>query len=230
MSIKKIIFVSLVFILVLASVLFALLFKKMYTPTEGRMIDMYEAPAKAVLVIDVQEDFSGHNGSKPILFPDVEPQIDSINRISVNALRATMEVAYIRQVFEDNFFTRYFLKRAIEGQPGVEQDSRIKVINRNDFTKRISDAFSNPRLDEFLVSKRVDEIYLVGLDAAYCVYYTALGALNRGYKVTVVTDAVMTTRDMDKVLKKYKKHGISVTTTDELLSFIDSRSKQMQVR
>jgi len=65
------------------------------------------------------------------------------------------------------------------------------VINGNDFTKRISDSFSNPQLDAFLIRNRVDELYLVGLDASYCVHKTALGALNRGYKVTVVDDAVL---------------------------------------
>jgi nicotinamidase-related amidase len=35
----------------------------------------------------------------------------------------------------------------------------------------------------------VDEVYLVGIDAQYSVYSTAKGALNRGYKVNLITDA-----------------------------------------
>jgi len=230
LSKKKKILIVLALLIVLVAVYFAIGLKRMYTPTEGRMIDKYDVPEKAVLVIDVQEDFSGLNGRKPVPLQDVEPQIDAINRILENAAGSAMKVAYIRQVFENTFFTRLFIKRAIEGQPGVELDARVKVINDNDFTKKISDAFSNPELDEFLVSKNVDEIYLVGLDAAYCVYYTALGGLNRGYKVTVVTDAVMTTKDMDNILKLYATHGINMITTDEFLTDVLSAKRQMQAK
>jgi len=107
--------------------------------------------------------------------------------------------------------------RTVEGQPGTELDSRIKVINQDDFTKKISDAFSNPGLEKFLISNQVDELYLTGLDAAYCVYYTALGARQRGYRVTIVRDAVMTRKNMKDILKRYEKDGIAFTSSSELI-------------
>jgi hypothetical protein len=52
--------------------------------------------------------------------------------------------------------------------------------------------------------------------AAYCAYNTAKGALNRGYKVTVVKDAIMTRKNMSDVLKRYEQEGIVFTSSREL--------------
>ncbi len=215
--VKKYILLTLVLVVVLAVTGVVVTGKRLYTPTSGQQIDRYVNPGKALLVVDVQEDYTGLKGKQPPLFRNVEGQIATINRLIDHASGSGIKVVYIRQIFDNNFITRVLLGRTIEGLPGTELDARVKVVNHNDFTKRISDAFSNPRLEEFLINNQVDEIYLAGLDAAYCVYYTALGARNRGYKVSVVKDAVMTRKNMDDVLKRYGKDGIAITSSRELI-------------
>lgn len=216
MSLVKKIGTVLVAVAVVIAALFFLTARKIYTPTTGERIAKYDNPAKALMVIDVQEDYTGVFGKQPPLFKNVDAQIKTINRLINNASKSGMKVVYIRQIFDNNFFTRKFIGRAIDGLPGTEVDNRIKVINSNDFTKKISDAFSNPKLEAFLISSQVNEVYLVGLDAAYCVYYTAMGALNRGYRVTVVEDAVMTRKNMSDVLTQYEKDGIAVSSRDKI--------------
>lgn len=216
MSVKKIILISLALLVVVAAVLVYAAARKMYTPTEGAKIAKYAAPQKALLVVDVQEDYTGLNGRQPALFKNVTGQINTINRLIDKASESGIKVVYIRQVFCNNFITRHFVARTVEGLPGTEMDSRVKVINQNDFTKQISDGFSNPKLGEFLAANHVDELYLVGLDGAYCVYNTAMGGRNRGYKVTVVKDAIMSQKNMDDVLKRYEKDGIPTTTSKEM--------------
>jgi len=216
MTVKKGLWISLAATVAIIAMAVLFIGMKIYTPTKGNKIGKYTAPRKALLVVDVQEDYTGHKGKQPPLFKDVEGQIATINRLIDDASRSDMKVVYIRQVFDNNFITRSFVGRTIDGLPGTEIDSRIRVVNQNDFTKRISDAFSNPQLEEFLINNQVDELYLVGLDAAYCVYYTALGALNRGYKVKVVKDAVMSRKSMDDVLKCYKDKGILLTVSSEI--------------
>jgi nicotinamidase/pyrazinamidase len=215
MSLKKYVFISFAIILVLTVTGVAVIVRQLYTPTHGKQIGRYANPGKALLVIDVQEDYTGP-GKQPVLFRGVEDRIAAINKLIENSSKSAMEVVYIRQIFPDNFITRRLVGRTIEGQPGTELDPRIKITSRNDFTKKISDAFSNPRLEEFLIRNQIDELYLTGLDAAYCIYYTALGARNRGYKVFVVRDAVMTRKNMDEVLKLYRKEGIALTSSGEL--------------
>ncbi len=217
MSAKKTFLISLVAIIVIFSVFVITVMKKMFTPTQGQKIVAYASPQKALLVIDVQEDYTGLKGKQPVPYKGAGPQLATINDLIDRASKAGIRVVYIRHMFDNNFITRILPGRDLEGEPGTELDARIKMVNQNDFTKKISDAFSNPRLDEFMTTNQVNELYLVGLDAAYCVYNTAKGALNRGYKVTVVKDAIMTQKNMSDVLKKYEKEGILSASSKEIV-------------
>jgi nicotinamidase-related amidase len=226
MSLKKYALISLAIVVVFVAAAGFVVVKKIYTPTQGKKISAYPNPRKALLVIDVQEDYTGLKGKQPVLFSGVEDRIATINRLIDHASKSGMKVAYIRQLFDDNFIVRLLGGRTIEGQPGSDLDSRIRIVNQNDFTKKISDAFSNPRLDAFLVQNQVDELYLVGLDAAYCVYNTALGARNRGYKVTAISDAIMTRKDMNDVLRWYEKDGILLASSKEVIGMRDKALKR----
>jgi nicotinamidase/pyrazinamidase len=217
MSGKKIILITLATVVILIVALVGIAFNKIYSPTEGKRISAYAKPQKALLVIDVQEDYTGLKGKQPVPYKNVEDKIATINRLIDAASKTGTQVVYIRQIFDNNVLMRLFVGRTIEGLPGTELDSRIKVINGNDFTKKISDSFSNPKLEEFFIAHQANELYLVGLDAAYCVHKTALGGLNRGYKVTVVKDAILARDDMSDILKRYEKDGIAVTTSKELV-------------
>ena len=230
LSIKKIVLMTIAAVLIVCAAFVFVAARKIYTPTEGIKISRYADPKKALLVIDVQEDYTGLNGKKSPLLKGVDSQILNINRLIDLAAAAGMEVAYIRQIFDNNFITRLFIGRTIEGLPGTELDSRIKMISQNDFTKKISDAFSNPSLEEFLIKKHVNEVYLVGLDAAYCVYYTALGAKNRGYKVAIVKDAVMTRKNMNDILNQYEKDEILTITSGELLDGFRFNDRKERLR
>ncbi len=216
MSFKKCAVISSAVIIVAIAAFGFVVFRKIYTPTQGKKIAEYRNPQKALLVIDVQEDYTGLNGKQPVLFKGVEREIAAINGLIEKAGDSGIKVAYIRQIFDDNIISRLLGGRTIEGQPGANLDSRIRVIDNNVFTKKISDAFSNPGLDEFLIQNRVNELYLAGLDGAYCVYYTGLGARNRGYKVFAVTDAILSRKDMGEILKRYEKAGIGLVTSKEL--------------
>ncbi len=217
MSVKKYVVISLAVVVVILAVIVVAVMKKVFTPTQGAKIAAYANPQKALLVIDVQEDYTGLKGKQPIMYKNVEPQLAAINGVIHKASNSGARVIYIRQICDDNFISRLLGGgRAIEGKPGTELDSRINVVSRNDFTKKLSDAFSNPQLDNFLISNQVNELYLVGLDAAYCVYNTARGALNRGYKVKIVKDAIMTRKNMSDILKRYEQENIPATASSEI--------------
>ena len=203
-----------------AAVLFALyVLKNMFIPTRGKRIASYPAPTKALLVMDIQE--SGGDGSYPnATLPVTTPfgrMIETVNRLIEYFDDAGLEVAYVRQVFSSSFVTRLHGGRIRAGTMEPRICRWVKIVNSNDFAKNRTDAFSSRQLNRFLVDRQVDEIFLVGLDAAFCVYYTALGALNRGYRVTIVTDAVMTGKDMAKVLERYHNKGIAVMNSAEVL-------------
>lgn len=201
-------------ILFFAAIAGLTMFRSMFVATRGRHIQAYPEPLKALLVLDLQEGYSGTNPRQPATAPAAGGMLDIVNSLIGMAAETGMEVCYVRQVFSNNLFVRMHGGRRVEK---VIVDRRIVKINDNDFAKNRTDAFSNRDLERFLVDHQVAELYLTGVDAAYCVYYTALGALNRGYQVTVIVDAVASRSDMNKLMERYKRKGIGVITSREML-------------
>ena len=133
----------------------------MYAPTQGPKIESYPDPKKALLVIDVQEDYTG--GSTP-LFADHEKLISATNRVLDASPRLGLLPIYIRQEVPDNALGRLLSGgRAIQGQPGTRTDVRVhRIEGAPDFSKERSDAFSNPALDAWLRAQCVFRTIAVG--------------------------------------------------------------------
>jgi nicotinamidase/pyrazinamidase len=193
-------------------------------PTQGNRIASYANPGKAVFVIDIQEDFTGTTAKPPFPYKDSGKLIAAVNTITEAASRENIRVVYIRQEL-DGFVGRILSNlfsggTAIKGNPGTEIDKRVNVVSSYVFPKPRSDAFSNPRLEEFLIEHHINDLYLVGLDADGCVHATAQGALNRGYSVNIITDAIVL-REEEKwegLLKQYREEGITLISTQDFLN------------
>ena len=210
---KGIILTSIAAIAALALAGLLLMCRSMFLATRGKRIARYPEPRKALVVLDIQEGYTGADSRQPVTAPPPQGLIATVNRLIERAAGAGVEVVYIRQVFGNNLFVRLHGGRR---QGRVIIDRRIKVINGNDFAKNRTDAFSSRPFEQLLIDRNVDELYLVGVDAAYCVYYTALGALQRGYRVTVISDAVRSRKALPEVLARFRRRGIAVATSDEL--------------
>lgn len=191
-------------------------------PTRGEKIEKYSDSRKALLVIDVQEDFTGKTAKPPFPYKNSGELIASVNGAIKNATDKGFIIVYIQQEFAGftgKITSRLFGKgTAVKGNPGTEIDQRISIINDNIFPKPKGDAFSNPELGKFLVENRVDELFLTGLDAEFCVYHTACGALNRGYGVNAVRDciALRAEKKWDALMKKYERKGIVLKQSSEI--------------
>jgi len=191
------------------------LYRSMFMATRGQAIPPYPEPRAALVVLDLQEGYRGTGAGRP---PPIAPQphglFATVNRLITWAAAGEMEVAYLRQVFASDLIVRLHGGRR---QGRVIVDRRVTVINDHDFEKNRTDAFASRPFEQFLIDRQVNHLYLVGVDAAYCVYYTALGARQRGYRVTVVSDAVRSRRPLNKVLARFRRNGIEVVTSAELL-------------
>jgi len=75
-------------------------------------------------------------------------------------------------------------------------------------------------LDDFLKSKGVDMVFIVGLATDYCVKYTALDAANLGYRTFVVPDATRAVNlqagDYDNAEEEMRLAGIGMISSREL--------------
>lgn len=181
----------------------------------------FDNPQKALLVIDIQEDYTGAIAKPPFPYKDSERLITTVNKLIEDASKKDIMVVYIRQEF-DGFVGRTISKlfghsTAIKGSLGTEFDKRINIISNHCFTKSSPDAFNNPKLEVFLNEHQINELYLVGLDAAACVYFTAKGALKRGYSVSIIKDGIvlLAEKKWDSLLEKFKHNGITLISNQE---------------
>ena len=173
------------------------------------------------IVIDIQEDYTGTNAKPPFPYKDSERLVNTINKLIVEASMKDVVIAFIRQEFDTpdtiEFSKKYCGGTAIKGNPGTEFDKRINIISNYCFSKPLPDAFSNAGFEAFLREQQINELYLVGLDAEYCVYETAKGAIKRGYRVFIISDgiAMQAENKWDDLLKKYEQDGITIITSHE---------------
>lgn len=76
-------------------------------------------------------------------------------------------------------------------------------------------------LGDFLQAKGATEVYVLGLATDYCVKYSALDALDLGFKTHLVTDACrgvdLQPGDVDKALGEMSSRGVAFVSSSMLL-------------
>ena len=160
-------------------------------PTSGARIPVYERPQVALVVI---------GGKVPA--PDGDPMLAATNRLIDNARPLGVELVYLR------------------GATGAAGDPRVRAANDQVFASARGDAFSNPELDRFFRSRAVDHLVLTGLAGEPSIELTGQGALNRGYKVMVVSDAVAATSvaRRDRALESLRQAGAELIASERVLA------------
>lgn len=165
---------------------------RMQTPTRGRAIDAGSRPGEALVMIDVQEDFTS-----PATYDQasVEQALSRINSLAADARQRGAPVLNVRHVFKGpyvNLLVRLLSGgRGGAGSPGLGTDPRLQLDAAAEFVKHRGDAFSNPEFGEWLDRHAIGKLVIVGLDGNACVKSTADGALNRGYRVEIRDGAVL---------------------------------------
>lgn len=180
-------------VLLVALIMYTLhLYRQHMTPTRGKKINLSDRPNSALLIIDVQEDFTlaaQRNAYKPAT---VETAITAINDLIGFANENGQPVIAVRQVFKGwyaNLLNSLF--NSGRGNPksrGLDIDDRLFGDIDHDIVKSRADAFSEPELEKVLDQQKIGKLLIVGLDGNYCVGATMRAAINRGYEVSF-TDA-----------------------------------------
>jgi len=180
---------------------------------EIKKIDNYDNPQKALLVIDMQIDYVDENGKLPIEKSQINPLIETINRIIEDFNDKNYKIIYFRRVFSKNDIRNIPNNfAAVEGTAGVAIDPRIKIVSDNIFDKYAPSSFSNKRFENFLIKNKINELFLCGVMADECVYETALGAFDRNYIVNYFSNAVGSSskKNTENAINKLSKKGINI--------------------
>jgi len=185
----------------------------------GEPIPEYDNLKSALLVIDLQESSTGRMSETEVYSPECNQYIEKINQIIQHSANQNITVIYICAV-TDNWLLNLLNARMKKGTIGTRLDSRL--IKNSDYLLEKSkwDSFSNPDLDAILKREQISRLYIVGLDVNYCIKNTILAALNRGYEVFAIDDAL---RSGDQTLREQAiqeliTKGVQIISSFEFLN------------
>ena len=75
-------------------------------------------------------------------------------------------------------------------------------------------------MGEYLKEQGVDEVYLCGLATDYCVKFTALDAVDMGFKTCVIEDACrgvnLKPGDVERAMEEMRAKGVEVLTANRV--------------
>jgi nicotinamidase-related amidase len=183
-------------------------------PSSGPRIEAARR-GKALILVDLQEDYTGPHARQS--YQEPERLISAANQLIESAHAGGWPVYLVRVAMPNDWFHSLMTGgTAIAGTNGAEFDSRLVRNDTVEIVKTKSDAFTNPVLDSQLAAKLVGELFIAGLDAKFCVKKTVGGALNRGYKVNVVREAIATRHStpLEEHIKEYETAGAEMTSLE----------------
>lgn len=170
----------------------AVTMNRVHAPTTGPTIDRRSRSGAALLLVDLQTDFVDGNGYDAAT---AATAIEAINARAAEARAAGIPVATLRQVYRGPVATTVIrlLGKGLgnPGSHGLGLHRLVDVQADADFVKSRSDGFSNPALDDWLAAHDIGTVEIVGLDGCYCVRKTAIGALNRGFDVSLPESMIL---------------------------------------
>lgn len=188
--------------------------------TKGKPVAAKSLRNRALLVIDMQNANVRLDGRQRPRNPAVANAVSSINRALDHFSISRDEVVFIAQVKEKRSIRSFFMPRVpVRGTRNADITPAIHAVNPVILTKPRGDAFSNRDLRRYLDEKGVGKLYVTGMAAEVCVDHTIRGALDRGYEVCVIRDAIIAMsgdRSKKKMLRKYVDLGAKIVSADDL--------------
>ena len=208
--------VVILFIIVLF-VNFKIFEKNFSSVSSGQPIENYSERKAALLVVDIQEGTTGDGSKSPFYQEHSDRLIEKINRVSDIFENSNFLILYIRSEISNpliNLLDNSYAK----GSLGTEFDKRLKLDLGLKIVKTGNDSFLNTTLDEILISNRINDLYIVGLDAAYCINITSEAAQNRNYRIHLIKEAILSESEAmkDSMMINFRNRGIEILRIDDV--------------
>ncbi len=205
--------------------------------------------------VDAQADFMLPGGK--LYVPGAEKIIPNLNRLVEAARQGSVLLVSSADAHSpDDSEFREWPPHCLKGTAGAElipeaRTARQLVIpNQQDFVlprdlgayeqilleKNTLDVFDNPNTDALLArvnaSRKTDadsnpEFLVFGVVTEYCVHCAADGLLRRGYRVSIVEDAIQSLDEKKghKILADLKSRGARLITTEQALTLVDRAAR-----
>lgn len=146
----------------------------------------------ALLLLDLQKDFLYADGRLPIPTAKADKLILVANHLIRHFQQRSNPVVLIGNEFsKTDWIGNWFRNKAtVKSSDGTQLDPRLERESCPYFPKSKGDAFSNPDLDAYLRQQQTGSLCIGGVYTEGCIRATAVGAIARGYRVYLVTNAV----------------------------------------
>ena len=179
--------------------------------SQGQPIEHYSERKAALLVVDIQEGTTGDVSKNLFYKKHSDKLIEKINHISDVFKNKNSLILYIRSEISNpliNLLDNSYAK----GSLGAKFDKRLKVDSGLEVVKVGNDSFSDTDLDKILISNKISDLYIVGLDAAYCIKITSEAARNRNYHINLIEEAILSESEAmkDSMITDFRNRGIEL--------------------
>lgn len=188
---------------------------------------MLDQKKQALIVVDVQNDFCP-GGTLAVSQGD--EVVTPLNEVIDKFLAEGKPIFKTRDWHPPT--TRHFAKyggvwpvhcvqstRGAEFHPRLKDDPRIRVVSKGLGDTDCYSGFDETDLAEQLHNEGVEEVLIGGLTTDYCVKTTAIDAVNEGFKVKVLKDAIravdLEPGDGDRAIEEMRKTGVEMVETGE---------------
>jgi nicotinamidase-related amidase len=157
-----------------------------------------------------------------------------------------------RRSAERTVFTRFIPPRRAEDRPGMWRNyyRRWECVTREKLAPELLELFPalaalvppatvidkttyspfvGPALPAFLQEREVDGLVISGAETDVCILATVLGAVDHGYRVTIVTDAISSSSDPghDALMTLYHTRFSEQVETADLETIMEEWSKSV---
>lgn len=167
---------------------------------------------KALLVVDVQDDFLGNRRDifKFNYENDVVDLICNINEAITEYKNNGDEVIYISHVIPSSFINKKLIGYGISGTEGAKISEDIDIVSENYFEKQSLNAFKNNNLIKFIKERNITKVDIVGTNGCGEITATAVGAVDAGLEVEIIKEAVAQpcSSKKDRFCMKLRKLGV----------------------
>ena len=172
----------------------------------------------ALIVIDLQNDFTLENGKAHACISQVDELIPVVNKLSEQFIEKQQDVIYFRTEWSNPLVKLLTGNSVAKGTEGAEFDNRLKIVSNKIFTKGNKNIFSSSEFVNFIQTNFIAHLYIVGLATDYCIKISAENGIKNGYKVTVVQDAVAAYKceNLAKSLQALSSKNIAVVQSGNI--------------
>ena len=156
---------------------------------------------KALLVIDMQEDYVGEKRNArrfpyhpEILIPRINQRISDFNK------EGSLVVYILNRFF---YQSRKFIPEMVKG---------LNIASDHIFIKKRASCFSNSELNRFLRENNVTEVELAGVDGNYCVAASARAGIKNGLSVVLNRRCVEAAKidRLKQTIRNFQSAGITI--------------------